>query len=129
MKVIGKYYDNSEISHNLIIQKRVFSFLNTASELKWMDICEKELRYKALVKVRSFSLAKLRCTSDHAKTKIWNFNPQHITLHLGINTLKNLARSIIDFVTTKTSDQNIITVSLILLRKCKLNKKANEVNN
>ena len=49
----------------------------------------KKLRHKHLVKVRSFSSAKVRCMYDHVKPGIRDFNPEHTILHVGTNTLNS----------------------------------------
>ena len=49
----------------------------------------KKLRHKKLIKVRSFSGAKVSRMYDHVKPTIREFNPNHILLHVGTNELKS----------------------------------------
>ena len=62
----------------------------------------RKLKNKCLVKVRQFSSAKVRCTQDHVKPTVRDFNPDHIILHCGTNDLNSeqtasqIARSIIE---------------------------------
>ena len=44
----------------------------------------KKLRHKKLIKVRSFSGAKVSCMYDHVKPTSREFNPNHIILHVGL---------------------------------------------
>ena len=61
-----------------------------------------KLKHKCLVKVRSFSSAKVRCMHDHVKPTVRDFNPDHIILHCETNDLNSertaneIAKSIIE---------------------------------
>ena len=94
----------------------------------------KKLRHKKLIKVRSFSGAKVSCMYDHVKPTIREFNPNHIILHVGTNELKSsktasqISRSVIDLALSLKSEANAVTISLIVPRKDNLNNKAQEVN-
>ena len=94
----------------------------------------KKLRHKKLIKVRSFSGAKVSCMYDHVKPTIREFNPNHIILHVGTNELKSsktasqISRSVIDLALSLKSETNAVTISLIVPRKDNLNNKAQEVN-
>ena len=50
--------------------KKVNSFLLT-----------RNINHKFLVKVRSFSSAKVNCMNDYVKPTLRDFNPEHIILH------------------------------------------------
>ena len=94
----------------------------------------KKLRNKRLIKVRSFSGAKVSCMCDHVKPTIQEFNPNHIILHVETNELKSsmtasqISRSIIHLALSLQSETNAVTISLIVPRKDSLNNKAQEVN-
>ena len=47
------------------------------------------MRNKKLIKVRSFSGAKVSCLYDHVKAAIREFNPNHLILHVGTNERKS----------------------------------------
>ena len=95
----------------------------------------RKLNDKCLVKVRPFNSAKVRCTHDHAKPTVRDFDPNHIILHCGTNnpnsdrTSSQIAREIIDPALSLKSDKNKIPISLLTPRSDKLNNKAGEVNN
>ena len=92
----------------------------------------KKLRRKKLIKVRSFSGAKVICMYDHVKPTIREFNPNHIIFHVGTNELKSsktasqISRSVIDLAPSLKSEANAVTISLIVPRKD--NNKAQELN-
>ena len=94
----------------------------------------RKLNHKCLVKVRPFSSAKVRCMQDHVKPSVGDFNPDLIILHCGTNDLSSertasqIARSIIELALTLKSEDNKISISLIVPRNDNLNNKANEVN-
>ena len=73
----------------------------------------KKLRNKKLIKVRSFNGAKVSCMYDHVKPTIREFNPNHITLHIGANELKSsetasqMSRSVIDLALSLKSETNV----------------------
>ena len=48
----------------------------------------KKIKHKVVVKVRTFTTAKVSCMQDHVKPTIRDINPQQIILHLGANNLK-----------------------------------------
>ena len=90
----------------------------------------RNLNHKCLVKVRSFSGAKVRCLHDYAKPTMRGFNPNQIILHVGTNDLNSeetssqIANSIIDLRNLLKTDNNDIIISLVAPRA-----EANEVNN
>ena len=47
----------------------------------------KKVRHKYLIKVRSFSGAKVRCMVDHVKPTLRDDKPDHIILQAGTNDL------------------------------------------
>ena len=49
----------------------------------------RKLNHKCVVKVRSFSSAKVRCMHNHVKPTVRYFNPDHIILHCGTNDLSS----------------------------------------
>ena len=53
----------------------------------------KNIERRFLVKVRPFSSATTRCMYDHAKPTNGELNPEHITLHVGTNDLKDRKNS------------------------------------
>ena len=93
----------------------------------------RKLKHKCLVKVRPFSLAKVRCILDHVKPTVRDLNPDHIILHCRTNDLSSeptasqIARSIIELPLSLKSKGNKISVSLIVPRNDNLNSKASEV--
>ena len=48
----------------------------------------KKIKHKVVVKVRTFTIAKVGCMQDHVKPTIRDVNPQQIILHVAINDLK-----------------------------------------
>ena len=48
----------------------------------------RKIRHKHLVKVLSFSGAKISCMTDHVKPTLRDINPDHIVLHPGTNDLR-----------------------------------------
>ena len=97
-------------------------------------VLPKKLRNKKLIKVRSFSGAKVSFMYNHVKPTIREFNPNHIILHKGTNKLKSsktasqISRSVIDLALSLKSETNAVTISLIVPRKDSLNNKAQAVN-
>ena len=94
----------------------------------------RNINRKYLVKVRSFSSAKVSCMKDHAKPTLRDFNPDHVILQIGTNdlnterTASQMAKSIVDLCQSLKTDTNTITVSLMIPRYDNLNSKANGVN-
>ena len=94
----------------------------------------KKLRHKNLIKVRSFSGAKVRWMYDHVKPTIREFNLNHLIRHIGTNELKSsnaasqISRSFIDFALSVKSEINAVRISLIVPRKDNINNKAQKVN-
>ena len=92
------------------------------------------IKHKHLVKVRSFSGAKISCMTDHVKSTLRDINPDHIVLHAGTSDLRTeitasqIAKATIDLATSLKNDGNTVTVSGIVSRLDELNNKANEVN-
>ena len=95
----------------------------------------RNINHKFLVKVRSFSGAKVICMNDYVKLTVHDFNPEHIIIHVCTNDLKSektasqIAKSIIDLHKTLKSNENTVTISLIVPRYDDFNNKAHEVNN
>ena len=62
----------------------------------------RKIKHKHLVKVRSFSGAKISCMTDHVKPILRDINPDHIILHAGTkdlrteNTASQIAKAISD---------------------------------
>ena len=48
----------------------------------------RKIKHKHLIKVCSFSLAKISCMTDHVKPTLRHMNPDHIVLHAGTNNLR-----------------------------------------
>ena len=48
----------------------------------------KKIKHNVVVKVRTFTTAKVSCMQDHVKPTIRDINPQQIILHVGTNDLK-----------------------------------------
>ena len=94
----------------------------------------RKIKHKHLVKVRSFSGAKISCMRDHVKPTLRDINPDHIILHAGTNDLRTentasqIAKATIDLATSLKNDDNTVTVSGIVPRLDDLDNKANEVN-
>ena len=94
----------------------------------------RKIKHKHLVKVRSFSWAKINCMTDHVKPTLGDINPDHIILHAGTNDLRTentasqIAKATIDLATSLKNDDNTVTVSGIVRSLDNLNNKANEVN-
>ena len=92
------------------------------------------MKHKHLVKVRSFSGAKISSMTDHVNPTLRDINPDHIILHAGTNNLRTgttasqIAKATIDLATSLKNDDNTVTVSGIVPRLDDLNNKANEVN-
>ena len=49
---------------------------------------KRKVRHKYLIKVRSFSGAKISCMVDHVKPTLRDDKPDHIILHVGTNDLR-----------------------------------------
>ena len=94
----------------------------------------RKIRHKHLVKVRSFSGAKISCMTDHVKPTLRDINPDHIILHAGTNnvrtenTASQISKATIDLVASPKNDDNTVTLSGIVSRLEELNNKVNEVN-
>ena len=93
-----------------------------------------KLNHKCLVKVRPFSSAKARCMHDHVKPTVRDFNLHHIIPHCRTNDLSSegtasqIARTVIELALSLKSQDNKISISLIIPRNDGLNNKASEVN-
>ena len=91
----------------------------------------RKVRHKYLIKVRSFSGAKVSCMVDHVKPD----DKPDIILHVGTNdprtekTASQIAKSIMNLTTSLKNNGNSVIVSGIAPRFDNLNKKATEVNN
>ena len=83
----------------------------------------KKIRHKHLVKVRSFSGAKISCVMDNVKSSLRDTNPNHIVLDdlRTENTASQTAKATIDLATSLINDGNAVTVSGV----DELNNKAN----
>ena len=94
----------------------------------------RKIRHKHLVKVRSFSGAKISCMTNHVKPTLRDINPDHIILHADTNDLRTeytasqIAKATIDLVTSLKNDGNTVTVAGIVPRLDELSNKANELN-
>ena len=94
----------------------------------------KKIRHKHLVKVRSFSGAKISCMTNHRKPTSQDINLDHFVLHAGTNdlrtenTVRQITKATIDLATSLKNDGNTLTLSGIAPRFYELNNKANEVN-
>ena len=66
----------------------------------------KNVRHKYLIKVRSFSGAKVSCMVDHVKPTLRDDKPDHIILHVGTNDLRTektgnqITKSVMDLTTS-----------------------------
>ena len=95
----------------------------------------KKIKHKVVVKVRTFTTAKVSCMQDHVKPTIRDINPQQIILHVGTNDLKTertasqIAESMIDLTISLKNNGNMIAVSGIVASLDELNNKAAKVNN
>ena len=95
----------------------------------------KTIRHKYIVKVRPFSLPKVRYMYDHNKPTIRDVKLQNITFHVKTYDLNfkkessQVTKPIIDPTVFLKTRANIITISLITLLSNDLNNKANKVNN
>ena len=94
----------------------------------------RKIKHRHLIKVCSFSLAKISCMTDHVKPTLRDMNPDHIVLHAGTNNLRTentasqIAKATTDLATSLKNDDNTVTVSGIVPRLDDLDNKANEVN-
>ena len=95
----------------------------------------RKVRHKYLIKVRSFSGAKVSCMVDHVKPTLRDDKPDHIILHVATNDLRTektasqIAKSIMDLTTSLKNNGNSVILSGIVPRFDNLNNKATEVNN
>ena len=93
----------------------------------------KKIKHKVVVKVRTFTTAKVSCMQDHVKSTIRDINPQQIILHVGTNDLKTertasqIAESMIDLTISLKNNGNMIAVSGIVASLDELNNKAAKV--
>ena len=77
----------------------------------------KKIKHKVVVKVPTFTTAKVSCMQDHVKPTIRDINPQQIILHVGTNDLKTeptasqIAESMIDLTISLKNNGNMIAVS------------------
>ena len=89
---------------------------------------------RKLSHTQPFSSAKVRCMHDHVKPTVRHINPDHIILYYGANhlssdrTASQIARSIIQVAFSLKSQDNKISIFLIVPRNENLNNKGNEVN-
>ena len=94
----------------------------------------RKVRHKYLIKVRSFSGAKVSCMADHVKPTLRD-DKSDIILHVETNdprtekTASQTAKSIMDLTTSLKNNGNSVIVSGIVPRFDNLNNKATEVNN
>ena len=95
-------------------------------------VLPKKLRKKKLIKVRSFSGAKVSFMYNHVKPTIREFNPNHkycIILQLkSSKTASKISRSVIELASSLNQKKIAVTISLIVPRKDSLNNKAQAVN-
>ena len=113
----------------------MFIFLATASSKKLNGyLLTGKIKHKHLVKVRSFSGAKISCMTDHVKPTLRDMSPDHIILHAGTNDLRSenkasqISKATIDLTTSLKNDDNTVTVSGIVPGIGDLNNKANEMH-
>ena len=94
----------------------------------------RKLNHKWVVKARPFSSAKVRCMHDHIKPTVTDFNLNHIILHCRTNdpsserTASQIARSITELALSLKSQDNKISISLVVAKNENFNNKASEVN-
>ena len=94
----------------------------------------RKIKHKHLVKLRSFSGAKISCMTDHVKPTLRDINPDHIVLHACTNNLRaqntasQIAKATIDLATSQKNNDNTVNVYGIVPRLDDVNNKANEVN-
>ena len=107
------------------MQKRQCSLLGNSVVKKVNGfLLTRHINHKYLVKVRPFSSAKLSCINDHMKPMLQDFNLEHITLHIGIDTgrtTSQILKSIINLYQSLKTDANTMAVSLIVPRYNNLN--------
>ena len=90
----------------------------------------KKVRHKYLIKVRSFSDAKVSCMVDHVKPALRDDKPGHIILHAGTNdprtekTRSQIAKSIIGLTTSLKNNGTSVIVPCIVPRFGNLDNKA-----
>ena len=95
----------------------------------------RKVRHKYLIKVRSFSGAKVSCMVDHVNPTLRDDKPDHIILNVGTNDLRTettanqIAKSIMDLTASLKNNGNLVIVPGIVPRFDNLNNKATEVNN
>ena len=93
----------------------------------------RKVRHKYLIKVRSFSGAKVSCMVDHVKPTLRDDKPD-IILHVGTNdphtekTASQIAKLIMGLTTSLKNNGNSVIVSGIAPRFDNLNNKATEFN-
>ena len=81
-----------------------------------------KIKHKHLVKVSSFSEAKISCMTDHVKPTLRDINPDHIILHAGTNDLRSenkdsqISKATTDLAASLKNDDNTVTVSGIVPR-------------
>ena len=69
---------------------------------------------------------------NHIKPSVRDFNPDHVILHCGTNdlsserTASHIAKSIIELALTLKSEDNKISISLIVPRSDNLSNKAKQ---
>ena len=82
----------------------------------------KKVRHKFLVKVRSFTDAKVNCMVDRVKRTIRDDKPDHVILRTGTNdlcsekTASQIARSITELAMSLKDNHNSVIVSGIVPR-------------
>ena len=130
---ITNNYNNNEIRNN---KNKTNVYILGDSMIKKLNgyLLTREIRHKHLVKVRSFSGAKISCMTHHVKPTLRDINPDHIVLHADTNDLRTentasqIVKATIDLATSLKNDGNTVTVSGIVAKLDELNNKANEVN-
>ena len=130
---ITNNYNNNEIRNN---KNKTNVYILGDSMIKKLNgyLLTREIRHKHLVKVRSFSGAKISCMTDHVKPTLRDINSDHIVLHADTNDLRTentasqIVKATIDLATSLKNDGNTVTVSGIVAKLDELNNKANEVN-
>ena len=84
----GKEEKNKPKGNNSLREKSKIYFLGDSMINKLNGyFITKKVRHKYLIKVRSFSGAKVSCMVDHVKLTLRDDKPDHIILHAGTNDL------------------------------------------
>ena len=80
---------SNNINGNNTNQKNVYFLADSIAKKLNCYLLTKKIRHKHLVKVCSFSRAKINCKTDHVKPTLREVNPDHIISNAGTNHLRN----------------------------------------